>query len=134
MTRCTKVLVLLVVAAFIVVDTKARRVSSDEKPGRCPEPGIGLCIERCMRDSNCPRDLKCCSNGCGHTCETPVTNIAREATLAVENTEFQKPGRCPSRRPGHSGQCVERCSGDDGCPGNTKCCSNGCGHTCQDPE
>jgi len=44
------------------------------KPGRCPwlKPGtIGTCAEECSNDADCRGDLKCCSNGCGHTCRQP---------------------------------------------------------------
>ena len=49
--------------------------STDTKPGMCPvlEPGfIGACVELCQDDLNCPGMRKCCSNGCGHTCQKPV--------------------------------------------------------------
>ena len=42
-----------------------------------------------------------------------------------------KPGECPS--PVGSGICVELCSSDITCPGDQKCCSNGCGHMCMEP-
>ena len=29
------------------------------------------------------------------------------------------------------GICVEMCSSDQDCGGRERCCSNGCGHTCQ---
>ncbi len=53
------------------------RVCLTEKPGVCPsEPlGIGLCVEMCSLDSNCPNDEKCCSNGCGHQCMAPYKGI-----------------------------------------------------------
>ena len=41
----------------------------------CPpvRPGqIRICVERCSHDSDCNGDEKCCSNGCGHVCTTPV--------------------------------------------------------------
>ncbi|XP_048643821.1 WAP four-disulfide core domain protein 18-like [Marmota marmota marmota] len=43
--------------------------------GECPEvpEGVyGLCVERCTGDGSCPRGMKCCSNGCGHTCQDAV--------------------------------------------------------------
>uniref|UniRef100_A0A8C2W2X7 WAP domain-containing protein n=1 Tax=Chinchilla lanigera TaxID=34839 RepID=A0A8C2W2X7_CHILA len=46
-----------------------------QKPGVCPElpkGTIGLCAEFCSGDQSCPNDLKCCSNGCGHSCQSPV--------------------------------------------------------------
>jgi len=41
-------------------------------------------------------------------------------------------GECPALPPGTIGTCVEACSSDDICPDGQLCCSNGCGHTCQD--
>jgi hypothetical protein len=45
--------------------------------------------------------------------------------------EVKKPGNCPD--PGF-GLCVITCQGDDSCPGNNKCCFNGCGYTCSSPQ
>ncbi|OWF51762.1 WAP four-disulfide core domain protein 18 [Mizuhopecten yessoensis] len=45
-----------------------------------------------------------------------------------------KPGQCPYLAPGTFGTCNYECSDDMACSGNKKCCSNGCGMTCQDPE
>ncbi|XP_057572679.1 protein Wfdc21-like [Hippopotamus amphibius kiboko] len=45
----------------------------------------------------------------------------------------QRPGACPSLPEGTFGLCAEFCTGDDSCPPGRKCCSNGCGHTCQIP-
>ncbi len=36
---------------------------------------IGLCAEFCSRDSDCPNNQKCCSNGCGHQCMPPYRGI-----------------------------------------------------------
>ncbi|KAG7227052.1 hypothetical protein INR49_022399 [Caranx melampygus] len=47
-------------------------------------------------------------------------------------TNSAKPGVCPRRRWG-SGLCAEFCSNDSDCPGNEKCCHNGCGHECIAP-
>ncbi|XP_037080457.1 zonadhesin-like [Pollicipes pollicipes] len=43
-----------------------------------------------------------------------------------------KPGFCPRIVRGYQGVCVEGCTDDYSCPGEQKCCSTGCGHTCQD--
>ncbi|XP_021010369.1 WAP four-disulfide core domain protein 18-like, partial [Mus caroli] len=45
----------------------------------------------------------------------------------------KKPGSCPEHSPESLGICVDLCSGDGSCPGNLKCCSNGCGHACTRP-
>ncbi|KAF7235786.1 WAP four-disulfide core domain protein 18, partial [Varanus komodoensis] len=50
-----------------------RQTPEIRKPGACPRPtGAGLCVESCSADDACPGDQKCCSNGCGHTCQTPL--------------------------------------------------------------
>lgn len=45
------------------------------KPGICPRRkwGSGMCAEYCTKDSDCPKEEKCCHNGCGHECITPYT-------------------------------------------------------------
>ncbi|KAL3869860.1 hypothetical protein ACJMK2_042488 [Sinanodonta woodiana] len=86
-----------------------------KKPGTCPKPtSIGPCVELCSSDVGCPGSQKCCSNGCGHTCQTP---------------KVTSPRICP--RPSGVGICVEECSSDANCSAGQMCCSNGCGHTCQ---
>ncbi|XP_006835765.1 PREDICTED: anosmin-1 [Chrysochloris asiatica] len=47
-----------------------------------------------------------------------------------------KQGDCPSpeKASGFAAACVESCEGDRECSGLKKCCSNGCGHTCQVPK
>ena len=42
-----------------------------EKPGMCPAPTGGPCVEACKTDSDCEGPDKCCFNGCGHTCMMP---------------------------------------------------------------
>ena len=52
-----------------------------QKPGQCPSiqtlTGHGaVCIEACLRDSDCPEDdEKCCYNGCGHVCARPAQHV-----------------------------------------------------------
>ncbi|XP_075951200.1 anosmin-1a isoform X1 [Anarhichas minor] len=46
------------------------------KQGRCPPPErasgfAAACVESCDRDRECLAQKKCCSNGCGHTCQSP---------------------------------------------------------------
>ena len=43
--------------------------------GFCPIPhpgSSGLCAEWCRADRDCGAYKKCCSNGCGHECQTAV--------------------------------------------------------------
>ncbi|XP_052218485.1 uncharacterized protein LOC127836087 isoform X7 [Dreissena polymorpha] len=45
------------------------------KPGRCPRPRpgtVGICLQRCRSDNDCPGAQKCCSNGCGNECRGAV--------------------------------------------------------------
>ncbi|KAK3533241.1 hypothetical protein QTP70_013656 [Hemibagrus guttatus] len=53
----------------------------------------------------------------------------------LQSLQTQKQGDCPSpqRASGFAAACVESCSADRECSGSKKCCSNGCGHTCQAP-
>ena len=44
-----------------------------------------------------------------------------------------KAGTCPATN-GAIGSCVEECQQDVHCHGTQKCCSNGCGHVCVEPE
>ncbi|KAL6469124.1 hypothetical protein MHYP_G00226480, partial [Metynnis hypsauchen] len=62
-----------------------------------------------------------------HECLTSA-----EFLLSVQT---QKQGDCPApqRASGFAAACVESCSSDRECSGSKKCCSNGCGHTCQAP-
>ncbi|XP_052057673.1 papilin-like isoform X2 [Mytilus californianus] len=194
------------------------------KPGQCPKlsiSNIGSCVQACRRDVDCDGNQKCCSNGCGTTCQdpedsyllTPPVNIradivrdntafvtwrdvdAADATerrlysvryrqlvagteiqytivnttaqqvyitglsqgqqyefsvKVIQGTKFSlwsisaynttravrgyKAGECPPLTAGTGGICVEGCSSDYDCTGTQKCCSNGCGHTCQEPN
>ncbi|XP_016126263.1 WAP four-disulfide core domain protein 3-like isoform X3 [Sinocyclocheilus grahami] len=95
------------------------------KPGVCPrndlEVAVSVCVEMCSHDGDCPKDEKCCSNGCGHQCMPPYK-------------EPEKPGVCPKNpEVALLGGCVERCSHDRDCPKDEKCCSKGCGQQCMPP-
>uniref|UniRef100_A0A8C1P7M6 WAP domain-containing protein n=1 Tax=Cyprinus carpio TaxID=7962 RepID=A0A8C1P7M6_CYPCA len=127
---CSLIAVLLCLSVCLsTTDAKGRaevkrNVRLDEeslpaKPGVCPDDKdmIGVCVEDCFGDSECPDDEKCCSNGCGHVCMPPY--------------KAEKPGSCP--KPVGAGLCAEMCSGDSSCANNQKCCSNGCGHQCMPP-
>nr|XP_022324862.1 neurogenic locus notch homolog protein 4-like isoform X2 [Crassostrea virginica] len=97
------------------------------KPGACPVVStdtVGICVQECSDDSVCAGDLKCCSNGCGHTCQNP----------------FLKKGKCPASLRSLGGVCVgERdvpsCKNDEACPGGELCCRSECGiNVCSPPE
>lgn len=47
------------------------------RQGDCPPPQkasgfAAACVESCSSDPHCPAPRKCCSNGCGHTCQLPA--------------------------------------------------------------
>ncbi|KAL3869859.1 hypothetical protein ACJMK2_042487 [Sinanodonta woodiana] len=91
--------------------------AQEVKPGTCHKPpSIGSCVELCSSDEGCPGRKKCCSNGCGHSCQIPERLVT-------------SPRTCPT--PSDVGMCVEECSYDADCLSGQMCCSNGCGHTCQ---
>ncbi|XP_033735426.1 papilin-like isoform X3 [Pecten maximus] len=92
------------------------------KPGSCPIVPLGrmgVCVEQCRSDYECLSDQKCCSNGCGHTCQD----------IQHERPEY-KEGQCPALRAGEVGTCENECQTDYQCTGSQKCCYNGCGYSC----
>ncbi|XDV45662.1 hypothetical protein PO909_013720 [Leuciscus waleckii] len=91
------------------------------KPGVCPstkyeaEVCAWIRFVSCADDSECPKNEKCCSNGCGLQCMAPDT---------------VKPGVCPRTnyevvRCKRKGE--ELCADDSECPKKEKCCSTACG-------
>uniref|UniRef100_A0AAY5KPA9 Anosmin 1 n=1 Tax=Esox lucius TaxID=8010 RepID=A0AAY5KPA9_ESOLU len=55
------------------------------KQGDCPAPDkasgfAAACVESCEEDGECSTVKKCCSNDCGHTCQTPK-NLYKGAPL-----------------------------------------------------
>lgn len=71
----------------------------------------------------------------------PSCSLPQKQTECVTSREFltslrsSRQGDCPppQRAAGFAAACVESCSSDQHCPSPRKCCSNGCGHTCQAP-
>ena len=41
---------------------------------------------------------------------------------------------CPNVQPGSVGICLQNCSSDSDCTNGQKCCSNGCGRACTQPD
>ncbi|XP_063435862.1 uncharacterized protein LOC134716784 [Mytilus trossulus] len=65
------------------------------------------------------------------------TILQKWSDLSVETLPGDtgnKQGTCPAVGNHTVGTCVEECSGDYYCTGDQKCCSNGCGHVCMDPD
>ncbi|XP_076158844.1 anosmin-1a [Alosa pseudoharengus] len=91
------------------------------------------CLEPCkdsweLRDGPC-RDL----------CEGSFPRKHGECVTSCEflrSVMAEKQGECPppERASGFAAACVESCEEDGECSAHKKCCSNGCGHTCQQPK
>ncbi|XP_006821660.1 uncharacterized protein LOC100371432 [Saccoglossus kowalevskii] len=125
-----------------------------EKPGMCPQtnplttPLRNMCVTECTNDMDCVNEWKCCSEGgCSMICRPPVTmtntktrnfeNMKEPMTRKVSMlTGTYKSGECPNISPygWNSGVCVSHCTLDIDCPGDNKCCSNGCGAMCMPPK
>lgn len=85
----------------------------------CPriQPGtVGICVDLCSSDSDCPRGQLCCSNGCGHVCMPGVVPTHPN---------------CPRLNPDIRVMCIraETCP-EDGCPPGQECCPSYCGTRC----
>ncbi|XP_053178595.1 anosmin-1b [Scomber japonicus] len=67
------------------------------------------------------------------TCEKQTECVTSREFLASLRSSRQGDCPPPQRATGFAAACVESCSSDQHCPSPRKCCSNGCGHTCQAP-
>lgn len=97
--------------------------------GQCPSPvGIGVCINNCKTDAECQNlGRKCCSNGCGKECMTPI----RTGTLTTD----EKSGTCPRSQSNPLGPVTgDECLIDVQCVGNQKCCQTSVGKKCLLPD
>ncbi|XP_047432658.1 anosmin-1a [Mugil cephalus] len=92
------------------------------------------CLEPC-KDS---WDMKRKSN-CQELCERVFPKNHWECVTSCEflhSVLAVKQGSCPppERASGFAAACVESCDHDRECSARKKCCSNGCGYTCQSPK
>ncbi|KAG9270977.1 anosmin-1 [Astyanax mexicanus] len=92
---------------------------------------------KCLEPCKASWDLK--ENQCQDLCETLFPKKHYECLTSCEflrSVESAKQGDCPApeRASGFAAACVESCEEDAECPAHRKCCSNGCGHTCQVPR
>ncbi|CAH6775817.1 Wfdc17 [Phodopus roborovskii] len=77
----TATVLVLVALITIVMDMTYALPSTKglQKSGACPEllPNTaGICVEGCSGDEMCPGKMKCCSNGCGHVCKSPIFKVS----------------------------------------------------------
>ncbi|KAK7075724.1 hypothetical protein SK128_022420, partial [Halocaridina rubra] len=75
---------------------------------------------RCYEGTQCAVDL------------IPLSENSVETTVQAVCREIEKEGECPSVS-GRTSQCENDCENDAGCPGDQKCCYNGCGNSCLPP-
>ncbi|ESO11218.1 hypothetical protein HELRODRAFT_91617, partial [Helobdella robusta] len=69
------------------------RVVKGIKSGRCPPETLvsgeaATCVKACTNDANCSDIHKCCSNGCGWTCQQP-THIYDASTSSSSSSSLQ---------------------------------------------
>uniref|UniRef100_A0A673WZG8 Anosmin 1 n=1 Tax=Salmo trutta TaxID=8032 RepID=A0A673WZG8_SALTR len=83
---------------------------------------------------------KQCSKVCNKYCLHPLFPKKHYECLTscefLKSVEGVKQGDCsaPEKASGFAAACVESCEEDGECSAVKKCCSNGCGHTCQTPK
>ncbi|XP_032770400.1 WAP four-disulfide core domain protein 18-like [Rattus rattus] len=68
---------IFVLVALISMNMNIARALSNSKSKeracpKVPTQSIAACDEQCSGDEVCPGKMKCCSNGCGHSCRPPV--------------------------------------------------------------
>ncbi|XP_029306275.1 anosmin-1a [Cottoperca gobio] len=92
------------------------------------------CLEPCKESW----EMKTKSN-CRELCERVFPKKHWECATSCEFLQSvlaAKQGSCPppDRASGFAAACVESCDHDRECSAQKKCCSNGCGNTCQSPK
>ena len=80
----------------------------------------GICIHGCSLNSDCTHSKKCCYNGCGHTCQSPVP---------IPYVRLSETTSCPST---NEVPCVDQEGGGSchdpsfSCDEGEICCDNDC--------
>ncbi|KAF3857292.1 hypothetical protein F7725_009151 [Dissostichus mawsoni] len=92
------------------------------------------CLEPCKDSWEMKRQ-----SDCREMCERVFPKKHWECVTSCEFLQSVlavKQGMCPppERASGFAAACVESCDNDRECSTQKKCCSNGCGHTCQSPK
>ncbi|XP_074215212.1 anosmin-1 [Camelus bactrianus] len=100
----------------------------------------------CQNHKQCSKCLEPCKASwdlrkqqCQSFCEPLFPKKNYECLTSCEFLKYilsVKQGDCPApeKASGFAAACVESCEVDSECSGVKKCCSNGCGHTCQVPK
>ncbi|XP_033476734.1 anosmin-1b [Epinephelus lanceolatus] len=160
MSGCRAALVLL---CAVLAVTRARRSSPEQEDvqekinsARCTSRCLTLHMTQlttafrhlqsdqvlvwCENHRRCAQCLQPCKE-LWETRKVLSPKSCEKQTECVTSREFltslrsSRQGDCspPQRATGFAAACVESCSSDQHCPSPRKCCSNGCGHTCQAP-
>uniref|UniRef100_A0A8C8S0E6 Anosmin-1 n=1 Tax=Pelusios castaneus TaxID=367368 RepID=A0A8C8S0E6_9SAUR len=113
------------------------RISAFFKHFQVGSPRQHLAPLRCLEPCKESWDLK--KNHCQSFCEPLFPKKNYECLTSCEFLKYilsEKQGDCPApeKASGFAAACVESCEADSECSGVKKCCSNGCGHTCQVPK
>ncbi|XP_069573291.1 anosmin-1a [Brachyistius frenatus] len=92
------------------------------------------CLEPCKESWEMKR-----KSNCREMCERVFPKKYWECVTSCEFLQSVlavKQGSCPppEKASGFAAACVESCDNDGECSAQKKCCSNGCGHTCQSPK
>ncbi|XP_034035483.1 anosmin-1b isoform X2 [Thalassophryne amazonica] len=154
--------VLLLCAAALLSVSRARRSSAEQEDAE-EKIRSARCTSRCLTlhmtqltaafrhlQSDqvlvwCDNHRRCaqCLQPCKELWETNKVSSPKscEQTECLTSREFltslrmSRQGDCPppQRATGFAAACVESCSSDQHCSAPRKCCSNGCGDTCQIP-
>ncbi|XP_029104762.1 anosmin-1-like isoform X2 [Scleropages formosus] len=120
-SRCLALHIAQLAAAF-------RNLQSDDVLGWCENHRrCSQCLQPCKELWETRRVLS------HKACEKQQECVASAEFLA--SVRIQRQGDCPApqRASGFAAACVESCAADHECTGSRKCCSNGCGQTCQIP-
>ncbi|XP_054437148.1 anosmin-1 [Pteronotus mesoamericanus] len=100
----------------------------------------------CQNHKQCSKCLQPCKESwdprkepCHSFCEPLFPKKSYECLTSCEFLKYVlavRQGDCPApeKASGFAAACVESCEVDHECSGVKKCCSNGCGHTCQVPK
>ncbi|XP_071535769.1 uncharacterized protein [Panulirus ornatus] len=105
-----------------VVEASAAPACPLGEPYTLPETNATLACSPRARALECPQ---------GYSCFADDSTV--EGVCCPSPGNSKKAGQCPFLVPVLSGNCDLECSDDSHCPGDAKCCSNGCGTQCIQP-
>ncbi|XP_020338179.1 anosmin-1-like [Oncorhynchus kisutch] len=131
--RCASRCLSLHSTRIIATLSKQSQVENNGSLGWCQNHRqCAKCLEPCKASW----DLK---SQCRELCERSIPKKHWECVTSCEflrSVVAVKQGDCPApeKASGFAAACVEGCEEDRECSAQKKCCSNGCGHTCQPPK